>query len=151
MIVSKYRMPSHVFGAAFFLAALGVTSNPGAAEIPKAEYFSCQNKVSSTGNWPPTRSNFQFLDAQSRVRVWDPIIMDLKNEPIVVPVKVVKGGKLRFKWRLSVPSTNGVSYPIGYKVDFDPEARTGMMWVSTGISTGRRGGAMMTCKLVEGR
>lgn len=144
-------MPSHVFGAAFFLAALGAASNLSAAERPKADYFSCLNKISSTGNWPPTRSNFQFLDAQSRVRVWDPIIMSVRNEPIVVPVKAVRGGKLRFKWRLSVPSTNGVSYPIGYKVDFDPEARTGMMWISTGISTGRRGGAVMACKWVEGK
>lgn len=124
------------------------------ADIAPASIFQCKiepygggKPVSEGGGgWIPDSTSFAFSDGWNTVKIQNYIIDASAEGSAEAEVKQQTNGRVKFKWRSSLPTNQVIPTPVGYRVEFDPETLTGKMRAS--VAAGYRGriGGNMSCK-----
>ncbi|MGR3759704.1 hypothetical protein ACUXV3_06165 [Roseobacteraceae bacterium NS-SX3] len=135
--------------AAAVLAAVSPAQAVTAAE--PAQKYNCDNATYGFGGWVPRQLQFTLVEQGTKAVVWDAYIKAAKEQPVLVNVKQRKNGQLRFKWRLSLKSSDWQKVPVSYRVDFDPETLKGRMHASVGAFSDTRLGGYLTCQAAPGK
>lgn len=101
------------------------------------------------GGWIPDESLFEFSDGWETVQVKNYMVESSAEGVAETGVKQLSNGRVRFKWRSSLPTNLDYPTPVGYRVNFDPEALTGKMRASVSAGYRARIGGDMSCKLTK--
>ncbi|NSY36782.1 hypothetical protein [Leisingera sp. ANG59] len=103
------------------------------------------------GGWIPGSSYFEFSESLETVRIENAAVEASEEGAAVAKVKQLKDGRLRFKWRLSLPTNLDFPTPVGFRTDLDPADMTGVMRATVSLGYRSRIGGEMTCEKVRER
>ncbi|QDI76043.1 MULTISPECIES: hypothetical protein [Leisingera] len=79
------------------------------------------------GGWLPAQAYFEFSDDWRQVQVIDSRVVTSREGKAEAKVKQLKDGRLKFKWRISRPTSLDIWTPVGFRAEVDPQAKTGVM------------------------
>ncbi|WP_417713179.1 hypothetical protein [Pseudophaeobacter arcticus] len=129
--------------AALVLAASGAVVQ--AAEEPKFDY-TCRIEAKRTGGWTPYQIKFSINEEDMTVLVDHGMSTPGEEGPVTAKFKRRDDETLRFKWRIGLRTSEWDIMSIGYRVDFKPETKTGMMWLAIPSGGARDGPGTLSCK-----
>ncbi len=137
-------MKTKLFSIAL-VALSGTTAFAAKDAAPRYDY-TCDIEAKRTGNWTPYRIKFS-IDKDNMEVLVDPGFRNHETKgPLTVVAKPRKDGVIRFKWRLGLRTSEWDIMSIGYKVDFDPQDKSGRMWVAVPSGGLRDGPGTLRCK-----
>lgn len=124
-----------------------VTANAAEPDWQKPNSYDYACKIVLRGpGWTPRESFFTLYEDKKQALVLDPVIFHSVGKPVMAKIARSQPDLIRLRWRVNVPADDGMLVPVGYRVDFNPQAMTGKIYLSIRSNAGAITPGTLTCK-----